>query len=400
MRKWRKSISLLMFMAVLMLMAGCTGQGEANEPEAEETISDTLEETTEEAYINMSGTVVADTMKLSAKYLSLKTGETAQLTADGEEEVTFTSSNPQVASVDEKGLVTALTSGNALIVAETEGKRATCGVMVDLTDTKIDLTEKTMTPVVYDLKIAKENSVMQGMTAGPDGTLYIIQQYNATPSDCIMTKIYPDGTQEYMRLVEFGHGNAIAVDFDEAGNDYLWIPSMGNVEGTSDGISRVPWESDAYYQEMAGTTYTKGIFENNPNASVDIESGRLLIYVDTSFYIYDLESFISGECYEPLLSGTLENSSTEGKPGSSYYQGIALYGEYIYRYDGDPGEDTYIYTFDLEGNWVDSYLVDGYMELAEVYREAEGLAICNGQVYVGFAGGAGGMRRANVFTFK
>ncbi|MBO7711660.1 MAG: Ig-like domain-containing protein [Lachnospiraceae bacterium] len=48
----------------------------------------------------------------------------------GDEEVTFKSSRPGIAQVDEKGLVTALKKGNATIIVKAGGKKATCKVTV------------------------------------------------------------------------------------------------------------------------------------------------------------------------------------------------------------------------------------------------------------------------------
>lgn len=400
MKKYCRKIAL-MCAASLLLVSGCSKNTETPVTEAESNVSTIKANAADEGVtIDMTGKIIEDTLELSADYLSLKTGETSQLTVSDAEDVTFMSSNPEVATVDENGLVTAIQSGNALIVAEADGKRGTCGVMIDLIDENINIAGKKMTPYLYNLKIAKENTVMQSFTVAPDGTVYTIQQFNSTPSDCVMTKVLTDGTQEYMRLVEFGHGNAIAVDFDEEGNEYLWVPSVGNVEGTSNGMSRIKWESGAYYQEQAGTTWVGDNFDANPNAAVDIESRRLLIFVDPVCYIYDLDAFLSGEVAEPLFITTLYKSAATGEPGSSYYQGIALYGEFIYRYEGDPGEDIYLYTYDLDGNLLYSNLIDGYSELAETYREAEGMAICNGKIYVGIASGLEGFRRANIFTFE
>lgn len=341
-------------------------------------------------------------LTLDESYLTLKTGESYQLKAETEETVTYTSSNPKVATVDKNGKVTAVAKGNALIVAETEKARGTCGVSIDLIDQSIDIEGKTMKPFKIDLTVARETSVMQSFAIKPDGTLYIIQAYNSTPGDCIVTKVNTDDTQEYMRFVEFGHGNTIAVEWDEEGNDYLWIPSVGGLDSSNAGVSRMEWKSDAMYQIEAGDTWEGGLFNQNPNCAVDMESGRLLMCQTISSgrqcYIYDLEGFLSGELTEPLHTFTMPTYNEAGQPGSTYLQGFALYGEYFYTYEGGANELITIHTFDMDGNWIYSRDVLGYPDLE--YREAEGMQVCDGKIYIGIASGPSYDRKANIFTFE
>jgi len=90
------------------------------------------EESTEPA------TISVNSVSLSPKTLSLKEGETGTLTATvlpadaTDKSVTFSSSNTEVATVNETGLVTAVASGNAVITVTTTdgGKTDTCEVTV------------------------------------------------------------------------------------------------------------------------------------------------------------------------------------------------------------------------------------------------------------------------------
>ena len=75
-------------------------------------------------------------VELSAKSLELYIGDATQLTATvrpkdaTDKTVVWSSDNPAVASVDQTGLVTAMTSGTAKIIAASGGKSATCTVNV------------------------------------------------------------------------------------------------------------------------------------------------------------------------------------------------------------------------------------------------------------------------------
>lgn len=78
-------------------------------------------------------TVEAATIKINRTSLSLLKGQTYRLKITGTtKKVTWTSSNPQVASVGSKGKVTANSTGTARIVAKVADRRYTCTVTVSL----------------------------------------------------------------------------------------------------------------------------------------------------------------------------------------------------------------------------------------------------------------------------
>lgn len=74
------------------------------------------------------------TIKLSESHIELKKNEKHTITAESESKVQWSSDNPDVAIVDEEGVVTAVGKGTALITATTEtGVVASCNVEVNLT---------------------------------------------------------------------------------------------------------------------------------------------------------------------------------------------------------------------------------------------------------------------------
>ena len=87
--------------------------------------------------------VPATGITLNAENLQLFTGETAALTAEvfpddtEDKTVSWSSSAPEVATVDESGLVTALTAGETVITASCGEYQATCNVSVAMMPAKI-----------------------------------------------------------------------------------------------------------------------------------------------------------------------------------------------------------------------------------------------------------------------
>ena len=97
--------------------------------------------------------VEAESISLSEETVSVRIGESKQLTAEVKPDnttiksVTWTSSDSEVATVDENGLVTAVASGSAVITATTEnGLQATCSVLVpvEAESVSLDKTEATV----------------------------------------------------------------------------------------------------------------------------------------------------------------------------------------------------------------------------------------------------------------
>lgn len=67
-------------------------------------------------------------LTLNKETLSLAVGEQAQLTVQGADAVSWTSDLPEVAAVDNKGQVSALSAGQARITASAQGRSAVCVV--------------------------------------------------------------------------------------------------------------------------------------------------------------------------------------------------------------------------------------------------------------------------------
>lgn len=90
----------------------------------------------------------ASSLSLSAAEMALQPGEEAKLTAtvlpsNADSSVTWSTSDAKIASVDQKGRVTVVATGSAVITAKTaNGKSATCRVQVSVSVVGIEMEEK------------------------------------------------------------------------------------------------------------------------------------------------------------------------------------------------------------------------------------------------------------------
>ena len=91
-----------------------------------------------------SETIAVEQITLSATSLSLKLGDSRALTATvipsdaTDSQVTWSSSNPSVATVSDQGEVTAVRAGNCTITATAGGKSATCTVTVSTQEIPVE----------------------------------------------------------------------------------------------------------------------------------------------------------------------------------------------------------------------------------------------------------------------
>lgn len=133
--------------------------------------------------VTVEGVKVSE-IKLDKTSVSLKAGETAQLTAvvtpdnATDKTVTWTSSKPTVAAVDENGKITAVAPGTATITATAGDKSATCTVTV-AKEAQIIKDPKKYPGVPKDY--AKVDPVVT--TVNSDGTKNMLVMFSISDSD-------------------------------------------------------------------------------------------------------------------------------------------------------------------------------------------------------------------------
>lgn len=130
--------------------------------------------------------------------ISLKVGETKTLLVDFfptnfRKPVTFTSGSPDVASVDENGVVTAAAEGNAVITAEAEGKTAQCTVRVSGEPE----TEISTSVLEYALKLAEDVSTDGVVTS-------VVERFDSALANAqdILAKVQAGDTSVTQEMVD------------------------------------------------------------------------------------------------------------------------------------------------------------------------------------------------------
>lgn len=380
-------------MMFLLCVCGCQNKAqESTEEDTEQGVWETPDSRTE--------------LSFDQRSLFLTKGDSVSLSLEQDvDSVTYMSSRPDVAEVTEDGTVTALKKGNALITATAGDSTAYCGVLVDLSGDLIDVAGMDISTYV-DKATLTMPSIHQSFAVDPvNGDVYFLQKYDDTPSDLVANRLLEDGTLEWMRLIDFGHGSSIAVEHQEDGSVYIWVSSDADINESCATVSRILWEPEKVYQEHGGTVFAFPGAENTPLPSLDQENGLLCIRTRSGgqqdFRFYDLESILAGEELVPLAIFSFYSGSSESEPGYYSFQGYVTSGRYIYVLEGDPDMQPQIVTWDIEGEMLSIVPLSQDHTAAEWngYYEPEGLNISNGILYYGVASNPSGNRRSSIFSF-
>ena len=105
--------------------------------------------------------VINETLSINASSATVYKGSYYHVVATSNTNVSFSSSDTSVATVDSRGIVTALSNGTATITARTTTKSATCKITVK-TGSSVNLSHKTAS--VYRFKSFKIESSTSGVT--------------------------------------------------------------------------------------------------------------------------------------------------------------------------------------------------------------------------------------------
>lgn len=235
-----------------------------------------------------------------------------------------------------------------------------------------------------------------------------------TAGDLTVTRLdFAGNNLEHMHLKGFGHGVSIGVEPDGA-KSYLWTEVDARQEGSSSRGVRL-----ARFPFAPGTTLRAGDaglkkFAPIPTAyattcAIDPVHQRLVMRYrpveSTStryrFAIYDLAQVKTETVPVPLvdLATPAEVSGT--------FQGYALYGRYLYLYEGNsydaspPPGNVYITSVDVNTGLVAQRFHSQAGKSLD-FREPEGMAVYRTsagemRLFQGFASGPEGGRRANLF---
>lgn len=387
MKKLTKII-VLSVCAFLFCMTGCSNNETSNQTSSESANPGTSDEEI--------------VLELSETSIFLNTGESKKIEANVEG-VTYEVNNEKVATVDEKGNVKAVGKGTTYVTVSTETQKATCGILVDLLsgNDPINVSSKSMQPVMQEKELSKWTIMQNWDYVEETGDFFFIQQYDKTPSDLLVTRLAPDGTETYMRLLDSGHGNQLSVEYVDEEHIYLWVNANGDIGNSHDSVMRVLWEDDGVVENDVEHIWKFDEVSYGPAVSVDKEMGLVAIHVKQgttmTIHFYDLESMLKKE---PVLihSYDILLGRNDKEMGYFSFQGICLHDGILYRLEGEPEKDIYLAAVDLQGNVLYRELITGYENVE--YREPEGVQVIDDVIHIGIGSGASGNRRANVFAVK
>lgn len=397
-----KKKKIIIIIAIIILLIAVTAAVIFLVPESEEG-----DVTTTNANGIASETVSAlNEISLSSRTLFLSSGDNASLSApDTAQDVTYESSDPEVATVSSDGTVTAIKKGNALITAKTTDSIGYCGVLVDTESNLYDISN-----ALYQTKIDRVSLTMPSIHQSfaydnQTGDTYFFQKYDDTPADTVLNRVAANGTTEYMRLIDFGHAAAVALEHNDDGNLYIWVASDSDNSEQCTTVSRFLFEAGKVYQMNAGDVYEFADAAVTPLPYIDEDNGLLIIRTrsggKTNFYYYDLASVVSGEDRIPLASFGFQAGAQTTEPGYYSFQGFAVSGKYVYVLEGEPNMTPQIVTWDAEiGNALAltqlSTSIYGNETWNGGYFEPEGLYLDQGKIYVGIASNPSGNRRSSI----
>lgn len=339
-------------------------------------------------------TVEVPELVLNARSAVLAVGESVTVGYTGGEDVSFASSDPQIASVDGSGNVKALKKGNAMITVTSGEQTAKFGVMVEPSGEMIDLTSTQAAEVFSDVQLYHQHEIIDFSADGENGAFYMSQQYGGEkmPSDTIITKVSQvEGVwqrSEFVHLYNHGFG-FFSIEKDENGNTYLLSESNGVFTNQGSTISRVKWESGVMYDEQFGDTYRLPGLEGSPRPESDAQGDVIVVYEfcgrESNFTVYDRSALLSGEenNYLHRFACASRQTPVNGKDDSngrynSAIRGFAVKDGYIYQLSGSG--HIYISVFDFEGNLQYCHEVMEYQDLPK--RMPGGISFSGDELYI------------------
>ena len=351
----------------------------------------------------------ADEVKVALveqRSMLLKTGETRQIAIIDEKEVTFESDDTAVAKVDEKGVVTAVAKGCAVITISDGENTSYCGVIVDGIGTVIDITGKKAEALFSDMILNAQTKIVGMGVDTTNNAIYFSQSYGASAyvpvnSDVIVSKVeLKEGTWtrgSFMRFCESGEGH---LDVEDG---KIWMESGGSYLGLGKAISCVTWEDKGFVQESFGQTYDIGELEGTKLA-VDSENDMVAVYdADNKQYLIYDKSSLKEDTQNTYVHAVVCAKDQEPALGADDSQnhyntsirGFALADGYIYQISG--GNNIYVSVFDLNGKLQYCEKIEDFTDMEMRFPAA--IAVENGNVYLGIQSGTDACYFANVWKY-
>jgi len=268
---------------------------------------------------------------LKPETATLSIGETEQLAvvptpADVEAVVSWSSSDRSVVTVDNSGLVTAVSEGQAVVTATTGKLNAEAKITVEgdippiptpegkgFYDPRKALSAKLTADIIFSkgAQLYKKGNIMQGFDFTDGGDMY----YSQSPATTILQYIChasgpSSNSKDYMTLERFGHMTQIVSEKSSDGKTYIWCNSNGqsNSDGYGDNLSfcRIEYKEGTrliggYAGEnfILSTKHSSGKVFYDLQVSIDFTGRRLLVGcrvagVSARFhFVYDLDDVLA-----------------------------------------------------------------------------------------------------------
>lgn len=343
----------------------------------------------------------------------LESGETLQLYIPDDADVTVTSSNEKVATVDPNGLITAVGKGMAFITVSDDRESVLCGVLVKGEESFLDVTKLSAREVFTDLELHSATEILGMAVDAENQTVYLSQSYGTSSyvplnSDILINKVEYKADawslSKWMRFSGSGKGS-ICVDNDGAA-PRLWMESGGDYIGYGKAVSLVEWSDEAYCMDSYGEEFIPQGISGGMTVTADIENDMVLVYDRTEkcYRIYNRAEMLAGEkapAYVHCFTCKANQNPVAGEDDSqgrynASIRGYALYNGYLYQFSGS--SSIYLSVFDLEGNLQYCHRLDDLRDTD--YFMPAAVSVSNGKLYVAIASGNSEYNLANVLVFE
>lgn len=343
----------------------------------------------------------------------MESGQTAQLDLPQDLELTVSSSNENVVTVDQSGLVTAVGKGMALITVSDGSESVLCGVLVDAQGSYIDVTGLTAREVFTDLELHSATEIMGMAVDTQNQTVYLSQTYGTSGyiplnSDILINEVQLREDRwelcQWMRFSGSGKGS-ICMDNDGT-TPRLWMESAGDFMGYGKALSLVQWEDNAYGLDSYGQVFQPQGISGGMTVTADPENDMVLVYdrAEKCYRVYDRGQMLAGEeapAYVHSFTCKANQTPMAGQDDSqgrynASIRGYALYDGYLYQFSGS--SSIYLSVFDMEGRLQYCHRLQDLPD-AEYYIPAA-VAVADGQIYVTIASGNLEYNLANVLVFE
>ena len=373
-------------------------------------------------YTVLPGEIQPEFVYFNRKSVQLSIGNEFELKAfvlpeiSSNKEVVWSSSNGNIATVDESGKVKAVGVGTAYIVAQVKGTSIKNSMRVSVVNKEklIDIRNKKLSGYCVNFKVYDKDTnfmrAMQNFAIWNKGssnehiivsfpTRTLLKENNKLTGtlkkdllrtivvDIPKSEIQKPGSKDrrYMFLNNSGHGQSIDIENNGRniwtnGNGYIYQDSSGTYWGDNVSIVQVKYkenkENSKYSPSETITIKNGDEYYTGLELSFDLDNNLAAIKSGRQVFIYKASDLAYGK-KTLLYSFTLNAQSIDG---TSYpRQGFDISNGYYYQYRGYAKTKMYIEVYNYVGELQYVYVFNPNMS----NQEGEGLKVYDDSIYIG-----------------